>query len=284
MGELICSLIFRWVGLVTRLQNRSNGRPPIRSTDRGKGKLDVKATLGSGWHIYSMTQPAGGPTPTTLSVKSPSEIKLTGKFTPDRKPHSSVSSVYKGLTVEEFESNVTWSVAIQAPAGFNGKISVRVNGLVCKEACVPVGETLEAIAVSASGADASGADAESGQLTSDLNTESSLFREVAKPFRDGDYAVEWTAFVFPATVKAGQWGELIFTATPDATYHVYETAVDDADLSTNFVVTAKAGLQLGKPVANVPVTQKKGVLPYGYFKGKVTWRIPIHGSGHRQTR
>lgn len=243
--------------------------------DRGKGKLDVKATLGSGWHIYSMTQPAGGPTPTTLSVKSPSEIKLTGKFTPDRKPHSSVSSVYKGLTVEEFESNVTWSVAIQAPAGFNGKISVRVNGLVCKEACVPVGETLEAIAVSASGADASGADAESGQLTSDLNTESSLFREVAKPFRDGDYAVEWTAFVFPATVKAGQWGELIFTATPDATYHVYETAVDDADLSTNFVVTAKAGLQLGKPVANVPVTQKKGVLPYGYFKGKVTWRIPF---------
>ena len=73
----------------------------------GKGKLDVTATLGSGWHIYSMTQPAGGPTPTTLSLKSPSEIKLIGKFTPDRQPHSSISTVYKGLTVEEFESNVT---------------------------------------------------------------------------------------------------------------------------------------------------------------------------------
>jgi len=238
--------------------------------DLGKGKLDVTATLGSGWHIYSMTQPAGGPTPTTLTVKSPAEVKLTGKFTPDRKPHSSVSSVYKGLTVEEFESNVTWSVAIQAPAGFDGKITVQVNGLVCKEACLPVGETLEAIAVSNSGADT-----EPSQLTSDVNPESALFREVAKPFRDGDYAVEWTAFVFPATVKAGQWGELIFTATPDATYHVYETAVDDADLSTNFVITAKSGLQIGKPVTNVPVTQKKGVLPYGYFKGKVTWRIPF---------
>lgn len=236
----------------------------------GKGKLDVTATLGSGWHIYSMTQPAGGPTPTTLSVKSPSEIKLTGKFTPDRQPHSSVSTVYKGLTVEEFESNVTWSATIQAPAGFDGKISVQVDGLVCKEACVPVGETLEAIAVNESGDDVS-----SGQLTSDVNTESSLFSEVAKPFRDGEYAVEWTAFVFPATVKAGQWGELIFTATPDPTYHVYETAVDDADLSTNFVVTTKSGLQIGKPVANVPVTQKQGVLSYGYFKGKVTWRIPF---------
>ena len=63
----------------------------------GKGQLDVTATLGSGWHIYSMTQPAGGPTPTTLSVKSPPEIKLAGKFTPDRQPHSSVSTVYKGL-------------------------------------------------------------------------------------------------------------------------------------------------------------------------------------------
>ncbi|MAI34456.1 MAG: disulfide bond formation protein DsbD [Rhodopirellula sp.] len=238
--------------------------------DNGQGKLSVTATLGSGWHIYSMTQPAGGPTPTTLSLQSPPEIKLTGNFSPDRKPHSSVSSVYKGLTVEEFESSVTWSVAIQAPVGFDGKITVQVAGLVCKEACVPVSETLEATAVSDSGADA-----ESGQLTSGISTESALFRDVAKPFRDGDYAVEWTAYVFPATVKAGQWGELIFTATPDPTYHVYETAVDDSDLSTNFVVTAKSGLELGKPVANIPVTQKQGVLPYGYFKGKVTWRIPF---------
>lgn len=238
--------------------------------ENGKGKLDVTATLGSGWHIYSMTQPAGGPTPTTLTLKSPPEVKLTGKFAPDRKPHSSVSSVYKGLTVEEFESSVTWSAMIQAPAGFDGKITVQVNGLVCKEACVPVSETLEAVAVGDSDADA-----DSVQLTSEVNPESSLFRDVAKPFRDGDYAVEWTAFVFPSTLKAGQWGELIFTATPDATYHVYETAVDDADLSTNFVVTEKSDLKVGKPVANQPVTQKQGVLPYGYFKGKVTWRIPF---------
>ena len=239
-------------------------------SENGKGKLDVTATLGSGWHIYSMTQPAGGPTPTTVTLKSPPEVKLTGKFAPDRKPHSSVSSVYKGLTVEEFESSVTWSAMIQAPAGFDGKITVQVNGLACKEACVPVSETLEAVAVGDSDADA-----DSVQLTSEVNPESSLFRDVAKPFRDGDYAVEWTAFVFPSTLKAGQWGELIFTATPDATYHVYETAVDDADLSTNFVVTEKSDLKMGKPVANQPVTQKQGVLPYGYFKGKVTWRIPF---------
>ena len=84
-----------------------------------------------------------------------------------------------------------------------------------------------------------------------------------------------TAVVFPTTVRAGQWGELIFTAEPDATYHLYETAVDDADLSTNFVVTEKSGFKIGKPVANRPVIQKKGFLPYGYFKGKVTWRIPF---------
>ena len=236
----------------------------------GKGQLNVIATLGGGWHIYSMTQPSGGPTPTKLSIKSPTDVKITSKFTPDRKPHSSISSIYKGLTVEEFESSVTWSAKIQAPAGFDGKISVEASGLVCKEACVPVNETIEAVSVSDTGAET-----EPVQLTSGLNTESSLFRKVAKPFRDGDYAVEWTAFVFPSTVKAGQWGELIFTATPDPTYHVYETAVDDADLSTNFVVTAKSGMQIGKPVANIPVTQKKGVLPYGYFKGKVTWRIPF---------
>ena len=29
--------------------------------ESGTGQLDVTATLGGGWHIYSMTQPAGGP-------------------------------------------------------------------------------------------------------------------------------------------------------------------------------------------------------------------------------
>lgn len=240
--------------------------------ESGTGQLDVTATLGGGWHIYSMTQPAGGPTPTKLSVTGPAGVKLTGKFTPDRKPHSTVSTIYKGINVEEFESSVTWSVGIQAVAGFDGKISVDVNGLVCKTACMPVNESLQAVLVNTS---TKAADKDTVQLTSEINTESSLFREVAKPFRDGDYAVKWTAFVFPTTVKAGQWGELIFTAEPDAAYHLYETAVDDADLSTNFVVTEKSGLQIGKPVANRPVIQKKGFLPYGYFKGKVTWRIPF---------
>jgi len=239
--------------------------------ETGAGQVNVTATLGAGWHIYSMTQPAGGPTATTLSLVSPATVKLTGKFSPDRKPKSSISSVYKGLTVEEFESSVTWSAPIQAPTGFDGQISIRVNGLVCKESCVPVSETVVATSTTTSDTAATGEDL----LASKAGPETELFRKVAKPFRDGDYAVEWTAFVFPSTLTAGQWGELIFTADPDATYHVYETAVDDADLSTNFVVTEKAGLKIGKPVANQPVTQKAGVLPYGYFKGKVTWRIPF---------
>ena len=185
---------------------------------------------------------------------------------------------------EEFESSVTWSAPIQAPTGFDGQISIQVNGLVCKESCVPVSETVVATSTTTSDTAATGEDL----LASKAGPETELFRKVAKPFRDGDYAVEWTAFVFPSTLTAGQWGELIFTADPDATYHVYETAVDDADLSTNFVVTEKAGLKIGKPVANQPVTQKAGVLPYGYFKGKVTWRIPfmvpLQQAGSRQLK
>ena len=31
--------------------------------ETGAGQVNITATLGAGWHIYSMTQPAGGPQP-----------------------------------------------------------------------------------------------------------------------------------------------------------------------------------------------------------------------------
>ncbi|MGI9470579.1 MAG: protein-disulfide reductase DsbD domain-containing protein [Rubripirellula sp.] len=237
----------------------------------GKGQIEVAAELSPTWHIYSTTQPAGGPTRTKLSVTGPESVKATGEFVPSEPPHKSVSSVYDGLTVEEHEGNVVWSAPIQTPAGFSGPIKVKLNGLVCKSGgdnrCMPVQEELTA---KLSGSKSASADV--------LTSEDANVKAVGKPFRDGDYVVEWTAVVTPKQLAPGQSGVLTFTAKPDPTFHVYKTAIDDAESSTNFVVTKKAGVLVGEPVTDKPVVTKTilpSLPPISYFKGQVTWQLPF---------
>ena len=237
----------------------------------GKGKLEVEADLAATWHIYSTTQPPGGPTRTKLSIASPSSVKLLGEFKPDHAPHKSVSSVYDGLTVEEHEGHVVWTAPIEAPAGFDGPITVKLNGLVCKSGgdnrCMPVQEELTAKMSGTGGASAAS-----------LTSETVSAKPVGKPFRDGDYVVEWSASVSPSQLAPGQSGVLTFTAKPDPTYHVYKTAIDDEESSTNFVVTQKAGMLIGEPVADKEVITKSilpTLPPISYYKGKVTWQLPF---------
>ena len=237
----------------------------------GKGHVQVTADLSPTWHIYSTTQPKGGPTRTTLSIAAPASVKATGPFTADQPPHKSVSSVYDGLTVEEHEGTVVWSAPIQTPAGFQEPITIKLNGLVCKSGgdnrCMPVQEELEARLV--------GASSDSAVALTAEETKSGI---ATKPFRDGDYVVEWTAVVSPQQIAPGQSGVLTFTAKPDPTYHVYKTAIDDAESSTNFVITQKSGLLIGEPVADKPVVTKTilpSLPPISYYKGQVTWQIPF---------
>lgn len=41
--------------------------------------VDVKVTVTGGWHVYSLTQPAGGPTPMKISVSPSPPYSLAGK-------------------------------------------------------------------------------------------------------------------------------------------------------------------------------------------------------------
>ena len=242
----------------------------------GQGRLEVEVTLSPTWHIYSTTQKTGGPTRTKILITSPTTVKALGGFVPDHEASKSVSSIYNGLTVEEHEGTVIWSAPIQIPAGFEDPITVTVNGLICKSGgdnrCMPVEEELTA--------------EHAGSLDTSLVAQNAKAKAAiqpkseaaAKPFRDGDYVVEWTAVVTPRKIAPGQSGVLQFTAKPDATFHVYKAAIDDSDSSTNFVVTEKNGALVGQPVANQPVVTKSilpTLPPVSYYKGSVTWQLPF---------
>ncbi len=244
-------------------------------SESGEGRLDVTATIGQSWHIYSVTQEPGGPLKTSLTIESPETVKLSGEFVPDEPPLKSVSPIFKGITIEEHEGVIVWSAPIHAPKDFRESITVKVDAQVCKPdgACIPIEETIEAKF--------------SGMIQSEKSTvamdtpESSKVEskenDANKPFRDDKYEVQWIAKLTPSTVAPGERATLSFTAKPDPSYHVYPVATDGSDSSTNFVIREKSGLLFGMPETQslaLPVDAK--LLPgVFYHKGDVTWSIPI---------
>ncbi len=231
-------------------------------TGADTAQLNVRCALDPKWHVYSVTQEPGGPTRTQLSITAPTSVKATAPFKPNEPAHKSLSKVFKGVTVEEHEGVVVWTAPITIPAGFQDDIRVTVDALVCKTdgSCIPVTDELVAI--------------HAGEATAE--SESGGKAKTTK-FRDGTYEVEWSASISPR-LKPGDNGKLIFTAKPAPNYHVYRSAVDDADSSTNFVVTEKSGIKVGGPKTDKPVISKellKGIPPIHYYKGEVTWTLPI---------
>lgn len=244
------------------------------------GVLEVVAAMAPSWHIYSTTQPKGGPLRTSISIAGPGTIKLAGEATPDREPTRSVSSVYNGLTVEEFGDRVTWTLPLTMPIDFDGPIQVSVRGLVCDSIdgrCMPTNETLVANRAARSGAAVS-ASKTLALPTAKIPAMKTPAKTDTPAFRDGDYAVQWTASLQPASVRPGARANLMLTAQPDATFHVYQAASDASSFSTNFVVTQKSGLRFGSPETDARVVSEQLVptMPaIEYHPGEVTWNIPV---------
>ena len=242
----------------------------------GQGKLEVEADLASHWHIYSTTQPPGGPLKTVITVMEPESFQVTGQFTPDHEPLKSVSAVYDGLTVEEHDGTVVWTAPIKTPAGFQGPVTLAIRGLICRsgggDRCMPINEKLTAEYTAAATA------AAPQQVAAPTFTMPTQTAPAAAAFRDGNYVVAWTAEVIPQQVVPGQTAIVKFTARPDAGFHVYKSVTDDSESATNFVVTNKDGLLVGQPIANKPFVTKDitpSLPPISYYKGEVSWQLPV---------
>ena len=235
-----------------------------------QGVLELEATLGNQWHIYSTTQKPGGPKPTQFSLET-KDATVTAAFQPDRKPATSISDVWKGLPLEEFEGSVVWRAPITVSPGYRGPIKVAADGMTCRTGagCMQFSELLTAKFAGTVAATATQLVAEQNATAKPKEIEPAK----GKPFREPRYVVEWTASTSGA-IAPGAQGHIKFTATPDPTFHVYIAAVSDEKFSTNFGVSKKNGLKIGKPVTSAKVVKDK-VLPVKYHKGQVTWVMPV---------
>lgn len=228
-----------------------------------RGRVTVSVKLEDGHHIFSTTQPPGGPSATVISFTSPG-ITLAGPFSPDSSFEVSMTEVgFEGLRVEQHHDSVAWT----APVTFAFPLSsspqplvVKVDGQVCREACIPVrGEEVKAefkgFYTSAKAASSKG------------------------PFREPESTIAWNVSIDKSIVKPGDRFNVVLNAVPDKDFHIYKYDSMDpkVDSRTLLVLTNKAGLTAGNPVTESRLTHKDlgGGEEVDYYIGDVTWRIPL---------
>jgi len=108
----------------------SEGRP---------AELFVTAKMTPGWHIYSITQPSGGPIKSEIKTTLPAGVRLTGPFQAMTAPHKQKEPAFNNLVVETHEGTVTWRAPLEIQPGVDLKeleISGAVYAQPCEKACL----------------------------------------------------------------------------------------------------------------------------------------------------
>jgi thiol:disulfide interchange protein len=229
----------------------------------GKGKVRVTAILSDGYHIFSTTQPPGGPTATVIQVVSPG-VRVSGPFVPDTPPDVELNSpIFGSVPIEQHSHKVTWTAPIvytEPVAESPLPLLVQIDGQVCEESCIPVrGERVEAAFAG---------------FVADTSTAA---RDPV--FREEESAVQWSIRLDRAVVAPGGSMELILEARPDPEFHVYRLDLDDPETQfrTLLAITQKAGAKFDRPVSDkLSVSKDMGMgMITHFYEGPVTWRVPI---------
>lgn len=104
-------------------------------------RLFVTATVNAGWHIYSLTQPKGGPLPTKIKLPQSDEFKV-GEFQsfPKAEVHTE-PDVWPDVNIETHAGKVTWYAPIELTPGVDPaklKIEGKLNVQACNDrGCLP---------------------------------------------------------------------------------------------------------------------------------------------------
>ncbi len=108
-------------------------------------KVTITAKIDPGWHLYSLTQPSGGPRPTRVTIDETGPFKADGKATQPKPkvaadPNFSIPGQPPFMT-ETFENEAVFSLPIKvsgdAPVG-NQKLTVKFYFQVCNDhECLP---------------------------------------------------------------------------------------------------------------------------------------------------
>lgn len=243
------------------------------------GQLYITAEIKPGWHIYSITQPKGGPVASKIKLTPAPGYKITGDF--KAVPPAEVRfypDAYKDLPIEEHEGRVIWHAPLELSAGVNAatlKIEGKLNVQACDEGnCLPPHDYPFTAALGQAPPLPAEPKAPAKTQTSDPPKSAS--------YKNSGSHTEIRGEVNVNTTTPGQTVALSFTATPAEAWHVYALAdkVGAVGSKPTLIVFTDLppGWSVSAPRASTsPVVKQDGPANFQqpYHEGPVTWTVDI---------
>ncbi|MBS0210862.1 MAG: thioredoxin family protein [Planctomycetes bacterium] len=243
-------------------------------------RLFVTAKIADGWHVFSVTQPAGGPVRTNITLAADQAAKLAGKFAPTTPPKKHPEPLFDNTTVEEHEKQVIWYAPLEWSAAPNE--ATTLNGEVLAQACsanscLPP-RKIKFTAKLGPGVpvDAKTASAEPQDNAKDQGQQSD------SGYRQDESHLVLTGVVEPRGVAPGGPAVLKIRAVPVEGWYVYAYATSPdqpGPRPTLLHVASSGGLQVGAVTASVAPEVKQSsdaaLPPANIHKGPVEWSVPI---------
>jgi len=229
------------------------------------GRLAIEATIQPDWHIYSTTQPSGGPQPTRIQVAASRDFEVVGQLVLESDPIVREDEAFPGVSVEELTGDVRWTVPIRVADHADLEtlnVEVTINGQACETSglCELVSERLTDVSFAGY--------YESVQATG--------------RYQDPSGHIVVLGHVEPKVVRPGNTVNLVLAAELQPDWHIYRHAETDPQIvskPTLIVLTKTSGWSFGEPIESVKPIQKESGLPEEpvlyYHEGNVSWTIPI---------
>ncbi|HET6883234.1 MAG TPA: protein-disulfide reductase DsbD domain-containing protein, partial [Pirellulales bacterium] len=232
------------------------------------GQLSITANMADGWHIYSLTQPPGGPVRSKIKLDQSDKFKVKGEFKPSEPAKKHVDDLaFKGLSLEEHDGSVTWTAPIELAAGVDPE-QLKINGKLFAQSCrdgqcnIPQDFPFAAALATAD-------DGESART------------ETADVDNVGVYEADditFRGYVTPRMVVPGGKFKLVIAAEPAKPWHIYELSDNPPAATGNrptlIVLTQTSGLKDGPAVASDrPVPDPISTLRV--HEEPVTWTIEL---------
>jgi Disulphide bond corrector protein DsbC len=99
--------------------------------------VTISAILSSAWHIYSISTPANGPVPTSISFKKNPLVLLDGSVKENGKLKTDHDEIF-GVDVKYFADKVDFVQSVKLKSAVKTNVSGTVKYMVCNDKlCLP---------------------------------------------------------------------------------------------------------------------------------------------------
>ena len=244
-------------------------------------QLQVTATIAPGWHIYSITQPGGGPVKTRIKVTPSPDFQLLGDFQALSEPRRHSEPLFDNVMVEEHSGEAIWQAPLKMAQGVDLK-TLKIFGAVyaqaCAESCIaPQDYRFEATLA------AGNAPLEPAVPASQPALRQPQAAAGVAEYRHPRVHATLRGRIEPAAVAPGGKARLLISVTPEPPYHVYALADRDPKIPgskpTLIGLAPDAGLEFGRPKPSAaPIVHQDPQSPGGgqqFYDKAVTWTIDV---------